>query len=183
MELDNRFLRWTWWHCDKKILIFTVLVCFMGCSAQVQNELGGGIKEQLAKSSTPEKLPLKRCIQCVNLCWSLYCKLLSLYISLEMWTLYVWTWIHGKLLFRRTIFLYKFIVYIVLDYVYCRLYFASCKWPLALCCLINEWMNELFCNMNSFMFAVISVLPVFLVFGLLLLVEFSYLLYVNDCLL
>jgi len=30
-------------------------------------------------------------------------------------------------------------VYIVLDYDYCILYFATRKWPLALCCLIiNE---------------------------------------------
>ena len=35
-------------------------------------------------------------------------------------------------------FLYKLIVYIVLDYDYCILYFATRKWPLALCCLINE---------------------------------------------
>jgi len=25
---------------------------------------------------------------------------------------------------------------------YCILYFATRKWPLTLCCLINEWMNE-----------------------------------------
>jgi len=43
-----------------------------------------------------------------------------------------------KLLFRSTIFLYKLIVYIVLDYDYYILYFATRKWPLALCCLINE---------------------------------------------
>jgi len=36
---------------------------------------------------------------------------------------------------RVMIFLY--IVYMVLDYNYCILYFATCKWPLALCCLIN----------------------------------------------
>jgi len=39
------------------------------------------------------------------------------------------------------IFLYKLIVYIVLDYDYCVLYFATLKCPLALCCLINE--NEM----------------------------------------
>jgi len=55
-----------------------------------------------------------------------------------------------KLLFRRTIFLYKFIVYIVLDYVYCKLilYFATCKWPLALCCLINE-INAVYIGWND----------------------------------
>jgi len=35
-------------------------------------------------------------------------------------------------------FIYQLIVYIVLDYDYCVLYFATRKWPLALCCLINE---------------------------------------------
>jgi len=37
--------------------------------------------------------------------------------------------------------IFKKNVYIVLDYNHCILYIATCKWPLALCCLIN-WLIE-----------------------------------------
>ena len=40
---------------------------------------------------------------------------------------------------------FLYIVSIVLDYNYCIFSFATCKWPMALCCLINiltDWSNR-----------------------------------------
>jgi len=46
--------------------------------------------------------------------------------------------VHGALEPLCLCIIFLYIVYIVLDYNHCILYIATCKWPLALCCLINK---------------------------------------------